>query len=83
MSKRKTTPDEILETAAIIHSATTAILLALTKTLEEAGVMRAEHFEANVRMLAERTAREKSAPMAEVMLDFADQLSREEPEGSA
>lgn len=83
MSKQDTTPDEMLETAAIIHSATTAILLALTKTLEEAGVMRAEHFEANVRMLAARTAREKSTSMAAVMLDFADQLNRDEPEGSA
>lgn len=83
MSKHKTTPQEVLETTAIIHAATTSILLALTKTLEEAGAMNAKHFEANVRMLAERTAREKSGPMAEVMLDFADQLSREDPEGSA
>lgn len=79
MTKGKTTPDDVLETAAIIHSATTSILIALTKTLEQAGVMRAEHFEANVRVLAERSIREHSHQMGLIMLDFADQLSRADP----
>lgn len=73
---------DVLETVIAVHTATTAILVALTKTLEEAGVMKAEHFEANVRMTAARmAARSEGAGL--LIEDFADQLQRPGMEGKA
>jgi hypothetical protein len=64
-----------VEVVATTHSATMNILLCMVKILEEAGAMKAEDFEGFVRIVAERTAREKSQDVAMLMLEFADQLS--------
>jgi hypothetical protein len=76
--RQKQDPEELIRLAAHLHSATTNILLCLTKVLEENGALRAEDFEAIVRIMAQGKTGRKSPEMAALMLDFADQLSRED-----
>lgn len=82
MKKPSHPPVDTLEVVVAVHTATSALLMALTKTLEEAGVIKAEHFEANIRMTAAQMAgRSKGA--AQLIEDFADQLQRPKTEGTA
>lgn len=75
--------DELIELISQIHAAQTSAMTVLVKTLEEAGAIQAGHYEANLRMLAE-TLQQKSGPMVtQLILDLIDQISRDEPRGSA
>lgn len=75
--------DELITLVADIHAAQTSALVTLVKTLEEAGALQAEHYEANLRMFAEAFAAKSGPAVTQLMLDLADQISREEPEGNA
>lgn len=82
MSKRREI-DEIVDLITDMHAAQTNALLTLVKTLEEAGAIQAEHYEANLRMFAEAFAAKSGPAVTQLMLDLADQVSRQEPEGNA
>lgn len=75
--------DELLDLVAQLHAAQTNALVTLVKTLEEAGALKSEHYEANLRMFAEAFATKSGSAVKQLMLDLADQISREEPEGNA
>lgn len=76
---KKPSAEEMLHVATTLHAATTSILVCLTKTLENAGTLRIGEFEDLVRLMAERSQREKSPDVAAIMFDFADQLSHSSP----
>lgn len=74
---------DVIDTISQMNAAHTSMLLALAKTLEEAGAMSVEHFQMNVRIIAELTAREKPGFAADLLFQFVEQLDRDIPEGRA
>lgn len=82
MSKRREV-DEIVDLITAMHATQTNAIVTLVKTLEEAGAIQAEHFEANLRMFAEAFAAKSGSAVTQLMLDIADQMSRRDPEGNA
>lgn len=75
--------DELLDLIAQLHAAQTNALVTLVKTLEEAGALKSEHYEANLRMFAEAFAAKSGPAVTQLILDLAEQISREGPEGNA
>lgn len=79
MSKKPkpVTAEQMMDAAVQLHSATTGLILALARTLEAAGTIRVADFESNVRELAATTRQHRSEQVADLLVDFADQLNRE------
>ncbi|KAA0679595.1 hypothetical protein DTW90_37445 [Neorhizobium sp. P12A] len=76
-------PSDIRDAIAQLNAAHTSMLLALVKTLEETGTIKAQHYEANVRIVAAMTAKDHPGLAAELLALFAEQLRRDWPEGKA
>ncbi|QDG94603.1 hypothetical protein NIBR502774_18975 (plasmid) [Rhizobium sp. NIBRBAC000502774] len=69
---------ELLDVLAHMQAANNAALMALAKTLEEAGAMKMQDYEKMLRFISEGLARQGSIGPATLVDDLADMMKRDE-----
>jgi hypothetical protein len=77
MAKTRDPSNELLDALADVHMANSAALLALAKTLEEAGAMKVEDYERMLRSTSESLARRGAVGPASFVDDLADIMKRD------